>query len=835
MATKLYLHREGVGTLPSGTLPSGEQSSLAADANLFDNEDGTENRAMDKTISTQAQTTLTNTSTGDTNPHNYYIARWVSPPLAQTSVAANTWTLEFAATESNAAANFPRSSTGALRVCAYVWKPSNGTKYGDILDGNTNADGEEAGTSQTVMNCTFSGAAVSSLTAGDAVIVYEMWAVVTQANTSTRTQTVAYDGTTENSTTNMAARLETPENLAFAYTRSIATETVSSTESTTRVFGATRPISTETVSSTESTVRSVGRQRSPGSGVSVLFDGVNDFVDCGNHSDLWSQGLTKFSFSYWIYPTIINDGSTRDTIRHGTAGHRFISDIDSTVAGRIRFVIRNDIDTGNNIATADTLVAHQWQNITCVYDNSLGSQNVKIYRNAVVGSGTANFTQTVNASAALLLSNNVTDFQGNMRDFRWWTTKALTQAEITSVYNVASDAPTPDYWIKMDEGSGTPIDSILGKTTSFSGAVFSSSSPFEQVNITDSTTRMLAATRNPVETTTISDSVTRLLAANRTLQETVAILDSVVRELGVGSTSYERSPATETVTISDSITRLLEATRNPQETTTSSESITRLLAANRTLSAETNNSTETLARLLAATRSIETETTTSSDAVARVRGVVRAPATETVTSSDSVTRLLAANRTIQIETTTITDAVNRLLAATRSIQTETTNITDSVARTLGVAGINYQRSITETTTISESLVRMLAATRTIEQTTTSSDNVTRLLAATRQMLEQVSSLDSILRLLSANRSIATETTSSSDSVTRLITRVRTIVENIDISDAITRAFVGARPIEEIVEIADAVARTLTPFQIPTRLSKILTWLRANYTEDDPSL
>src|SRR6187200_2834516 len=166
-----------------------------------------------------SQANLTNTSTADTSSHNYYITRFVSPLIYQGSISANTYTLEYGAKESNAAANFPVSGTGvAGRVNCYVWKPSNGTKYGTILDGNTNADCEEAGTSQSVINCTFSGAAVTGLVPGDAVLVIELWAIVTQANGTQRTQDIYYDGTTENSTTNEAAFLSTPENLQFTAT-----------------------------------------------------------------------------------------------------------------------------------------------------------------------------------------------------------------------------------------------------------------------------------------------------------------------------------------------------------------------------------------------------------------------------------------------------------------------------------------------------------------------------------------------------------------------------------------------------------------------------------------
>ena len=52
-----------------------------------------------------------------------------------------------------------------------------------------------------------------------------------------------------------------------------------------------------------------------------------------------------------------------------------------------------------------------------------------------------------------------------MKDFRWWTTKALTQAEIDKVYANDSGAPTPSYWLKMDEGTGNPVDKTGGVLT----------------------------------------------------------------------------------------------------------------------------------------------------------------------------------------------------------------------------------------------------------------------------------------------------------------------------------------------------------------------------------
>ncbi len=262
MTTKLYFHNASASI--TGTLPSSEQSSLTADSNLFTGEDGTSNRSMNTTIGV-SQANLTNASTADTSSHNYYVARWVSPLIYETNIQAKTWTYEFGAKESNAAANWPVSGTAqAIRVNCYVWKPSDGTKVGTILDGNSNADFEEAGTSQSVINGTFVGAAVTGMTPGDAVLVFEMWAVVTQANGTSRTQDVYFDGTTENSTTSEAAFISTPQDIEFTPTDGSETfsavgGSIASTANTTQYWAVLgRPDPTTTEAESEFIIRTPG-------------------------------------------------------------------------------------------------------------------------------------------------------------------------------------------------------------------------------------------------------------------------------------------------------------------------------------------------------------------------------------------------------------------------------------------------------------------------------------------------------------------------------------------------------------------------------------------------
>jgi fibronectin type 3 domain-containing protein len=214
---------------------------------------------------------------------------------------------------------------------------------------------------------------------------------------------------------------------------------------------------------------------------SILFDGVDDLVNCTNDTTLWSQSLTKFSFSFWIYLTSINL-TNRTLIQHGYPSNQsFLCHRDNGNGNVVWFRIRNSggTDILAGLAGSPSLL-NRWAHITCVYDNSLGSANLKIYLDGVLGGTTGNLTQSINLSAALTLNGAIAGYQaGQMKDFRWWTTRALTPTEINDVRANLPSAPTPSYWLKMNEGSGNPVDSISGTkiATLVGGASWSTDNP----------------------------------------------------------------------------------------------------------------------------------------------------------------------------------------------------------------------------------------------------------------------------------------------------------------------------------------------------------------------
>lgn len=218
---------------------------------------------MDTTIGT-SQTSVVITSVADTNSHNYYFTRFASQPLYQSSLAANTWTYNFATKESNGLANFPETSNNkSVRVTCYVWRPSNSSLVGWILDGNSAATVDEGLAGLEIgHHVTFSGSAVSGVQAGD-VIIFEVMFVIVQGAATAYDDTFYFDGTTANTTdnsspSNHASFLETPETLVLvpgqAVEKALTTETVNVQESLDRIalHNKSKTLTTETVTLTES-------------------------------------------------------------------------------------------------------------------------------------------------------------------------------------------------------------------------------------------------------------------------------------------------------------------------------------------------------------------------------------------------------------------------------------------------------------------------------------------------------------------------------------------------------------------------------------------------------
>ncbi len=196
----------------------------------------------------------------------------------------------------------------------------------------------------------------------------------------------------------------------------------------------------------------------------VGFDGVNDYVDCTNDATLWSKTLTKFSFAVSIYPTAGGDGNERNVVSHGGSSNQsFRLIIDQSNNTRIKFTIK---DSGgvNYTASAYNLVQNAWNHISCSYDNSLGSENIRIYVNGVQQDA-QDFTGSINISAILSIADSSNDFKGYIKDFKFWDDQSINTAEALELYEENELAnSTPAYHLQFGERTGTTSKDAVSKT-----------------------------------------------------------------------------------------------------------------------------------------------------------------------------------------------------------------------------------------------------------------------------------------------------------------------------------------------------------------------------------
>lgn len=211
--TKIYFH-DAISSL-IGTLPSSQQSGLTVTESV---DAASVNRTMDTTIGT-AQASKAITVNIGTQRVSYF-TRFCSQPLNQTSISANTWNYAYAAQQSATTMQFttPTGTSNAIKITCYVWRPSNGSKVGDILIGDSTANfGVTASTLEKSTIGTFAGSAVTCQV--NDIICMEIIFQYTPT-TGSKTGTFYYDGTTETNNdgttvSNHASYIETPESLSF--------------------------------------------------------------------------------------------------------------------------------------------------------------------------------------------------------------------------------------------------------------------------------------------------------------------------------------------------------------------------------------------------------------------------------------------------------------------------------------------------------------------------------------------------------------------------------------------------------------------------------------------
>ena len=191
----------------TGTMPSNSPAVIAGGAVTGDAAGASTARDTSATPGTaNPDTESTITAVADTNPQTWGHRRWVSRPLAARGVftaAEGFWTWSCAWTELNAAHN------ARPNLVMYVWRPSTGARVGTQSVAIQLA---EPGTTQTALNATAlaqDGIDPQPVANGD-ILVFDVMSSFTQSMGVAYTDSGAYNGTTEASTTTCASFINAP-------------------------------------------------------------------------------------------------------------------------------------------------------------------------------------------------------------------------------------------------------------------------------------------------------------------------------------------------------------------------------------------------------------------------------------------------------------------------------------------------------------------------------------------------------------------------------------------------------------------------------------------------
>jgi len=177
----------------------------------------------------------------------------------------------------------------------------------------------------------------------------------------------------------------------------------------------------------------------PVSDGAVLFDGTDDYINCGSDSSI-DIGTSAFSVTCWVYfidlvnSVLVGKGPSMTTADSGWA----VSVLGSN--GRVYLDINN---SGRDATYSNTgaITENKWYHITVVVPAS-GGAGRKIYINGVENVNTEDheLTDTNDAAIDLYFGNSSTsqndrDFYGYMCNVGIWKGRVLTQPQIKSIMN----------------------------------------------------------------------------------------------------------------------------------------------------------------------------------------------------------------------------------------------------------------------------------------------------------------------------------------------------------------------------------------------------------------
>jgi hypothetical protein len=170
-------------------------------------------------------------------------------------------------------------------------------------------------------------------------------------------------------------------------------------------------------------------------GKAFTFDGVNDYVQLPNNS----MRKTTFSMNFWIFNPVTQSTTLFSDFGNDGQSKGFYLDLNSNSSHTLRFVAFNNSTNIIALNAAGSLgFINRWSMGTLVVDGT----SVKLYLDGTLSSSgtmsnTINYVANSYPCIGAFKTNNGTPsgyFNGKIDGLSVWT-KALTQAEVTELYN----------------------------------------------------------------------------------------------------------------------------------------------------------------------------------------------------------------------------------------------------------------------------------------------------------------------------------------------------------------------------------------------------------------
>jgi len=209
---------------------------------------------------------------------------------------------------------------------------------------------------------------------------------------------------------------------------------------------------------------------------SITFDGVNEYIDVGNPTDMEFDRTDTFSFSMWIKPT--TSTGTRVFISNTNSSARgFLIAVDGA-SNDIRFIFRRNATIFIDL-TAGTIAQDVWSHVVITYDGSSLAAGFKTYIDSVLQNNvvaTDNLTNSPvstdnvfigaqNSSGAPILA-----YLGLLNEMSVYNIE-LTSQNAVDLYNLGKPDDQQNntgiiHWWRMGEGATFPtIPDEIGTAT----------------------------------------------------------------------------------------------------------------------------------------------------------------------------------------------------------------------------------------------------------------------------------------------------------------------------------------------------------------------------------